>query len=59
MLCNSRRAKKYDEYFDSGKVMPKKNSIAIIYGAKSDDALFIDDIRIMDEKIYMKLSDLK
>ena len=59
MLCNSRRANKYDQYFDSGKIMPKKNNIAVIYGAKSDDALFIDDIRIMDETIYMKLSDLK
>ena len=39
--------------------MPKKNNIAVIYGSKSDDALFIDDIRIMDETIYMKLSDLR
>ncbi len=59
MLCNSRRSNKFDEYFDRGKTMPKKKNIAVLYGSKSDDALFIDDIRIMDETIYMKLSDLK
>lgn len=36
-----------------------KDSILVYYGSKGDDILFLKDIEVMDEKIYMKLSDLK
>jgi DNA polymerase III subunit alpha len=45
--------------FKAKSKLPEKNSIVIIFGAKGEDVLFLDDLSIVDEKIYMKLSDLK
>ena len=36
-----------------------KGSIVISYGSKGEDILFAHSFEIMDEKIYMKLSDIK
>jgi len=36
----------------------KKGSIVILFGSKGEDVLFLDEASIVDEKIYMKLSDL-
>ncbi len=36
----------------------KKDSIVISYGSKGEDILFCNSFQIVDEKIYMKLSDL-
>jgi len=58
MLCNNRRGNKLDEYLKTNKP-PQKNNIVAVYGSKGDDALFLEDARVMDEKIYMKLGDLK
>jgi DNA polymerase-3 subunit alpha len=58
MLCNNRRGNKLDEYLEVNE-LPQKNSIVAVYGSKGDDTLFLEDARIMDETIYMKLGDLK
>jgi DNA polymerase III subunit alpha len=58
MLCNNRRGNKLDEYLEKNEV-PQKNSIVAVYGSKGDDTLFLEDARIMDETIYMRLGDLK
>jgi DNA polymerase-3 subunit alpha len=58
MLCNSRRGNRLDEFLQSNEV-PSKNSIVIAYGSKGEDAFFLEDMKIMDEQIYMKLADLK
>ena len=47
------------QYRDAGGVTPKKDNIVIIVGEKSDDIIFVDKMSIMDDKIFMKLSDLK
>lgn len=40
--------------------LPKTDSIVLITGQKSKgDAIFINSLRVLDEKIYLKLSDLK
>jgi DNA polymerase-3 subunit alpha len=36
-----------------------KGSIVIVYGSKGDDILFCHSFQVVDEKIYMKLSDVK
>jgi DNA polymerase-3 subunit alpha len=59
MLLNSRRGKKYDRYIEKGNDVPKKNNIVIMYGSKGEDILFLDNLKIMDEKIYMKLSEIR
>ena len=38
---------------------PKKDSIIVCYGSKGDSILFCNRFEVIDEKIYMKLSDLK
>ena len=58
MLCNSRRGSKLDEFL-ARQSAPTKNSIVTAYGAKGDETFFLEDVRVMDEKIYMKLADVK
>ena len=52
------RDKKLTKYKSKSKI-PEKNNIIICNGTKGEDILFIDELSIMDEKIFMKLSDLK
>jgi hypothetical protein len=59
MLLNSRRGNFYDRYFESKKKTPSKKSIIVAYGRKGEDIVFLDSLSIMDEKIYMKMSDVK
>ncbi len=51
--------KKNFTIFKNKNPIPEKNNIIICKGAKGDDILFIDQISIVDEKIYMKLSEIK
>ena len=53
------RQKNLQKYLDKGNKIPEKNNIVIAYGSKGDDVLFIDNLSIVDERIYMKLSDLR
>jgi hypothetical protein len=50
---------KMNNYFDNGGVIPKKDSVVVLTGRKANDTMFLDNIFILDEKIYMKLSELK
>jgi len=47
------------QYKERGNATPTKGSIIVAVGEKSDDIMFADNISLMDEKIYMKLSELK
>ena len=60
ILCDTNRDKKCSKYLEENKV-PSENNIVVIYGEKnrSGDALFLNRIKIIDEMIYMKLSDFK
>ena len=49
----------FTDYLDSGKKLPKKGEIIIIYGSKGDDVVFVDKLFPLKDKIYMKLSELK
>ena len=59
MLLNSRRGNFYDRYFEKNQKAPSKKNIVVAYGRKAEDIVFLDSIRIMDEKIYMKMSEVK
>ena len=59
MLLNSRRGNFYDRYFEKNKNAPSKKNIVVAYGRKAEDIIFLDSIKIMDEKIYMKMSEVK
>jgi len=52
------RNKNLTKYQLNNKI-PEKNNIVIAYGSKGEDVLFLEELSIVDEKIYMKMSDLK
>ena len=49
---------KLERYLEE-KGAPEKDNILTIVGKKSDDIVFVDDMNILDGRIYMKLSDVK
>ena len=60
ILLDTTRQRKLTEYLDQNdNKLPKKESIVYIEGRKGDGTIFLDKVSIYDDKIYMKLSDLK
>lgn len=59
IMVDSRRKLTCTEYVESGNKIPEKDNIVIIVGRKAEDVVFIDSMSIVDEKICMKLADLK
>jgi|TARA_R110002153_G_scaffold5754_5_gene26622 DNA polymerase-3 subunit alpha len=59
IMVDSRRSLTCTEYIESGNLVPDKDNIVVITGRKAEDVLFIDGMSIVDERICMKLSDLK
>jgi DNA polymerase-3 subunit alpha len=59
LFLDSDREERLTNYLNSGKKLPKKGEIAIIVGSVGEDVVFIDKIETIQEKIYMKLSELK
>ena len=59
ILCDSAREKKCTNYLENNPV-PKEDSIITIYGEKTrdGDAIFVNNMKIVDEMIYMNLRDL-
>ena len=49
---------KLEKYLEE-KGSPEKDNIVTIVGKKSEDIVFVDDMNILDGRIYMKLSDVK
>jgi DNA polymerase-3 subunit alpha len=45
--------------FLSSNTMPEKNSIIVLLGSKGEDILFVNQASVIDEKIYMKLSEIR
>ena len=60
ILCDTSREKKCTNYLETNSV-PKEGSIVTVYGEKNrdGDAIFINNLKVVDEMIYMKLRDLK
>jgi len=59
IMVDSSRKKTCSNYIEDGHDIPVKDNIVVIVGRKGDDIIFVDDMSIMDQKIYMKLADLK
>lgn len=47
------------KFLDKNKFAPEKGNILMVRGRKGDEVLFLEDIQVLDQKIYMKLGDLK
>lgn len=58
MMDNAREAK-YSDYIRSGKVLPKKGGVVIFTGKKNNDIVMIEKLSLLEDKIYMKLSEVK
>jgi len=60
ILCDTAREKKCTNYIEKHKV-PKEGSIITLHGEKTrdGDAIFVNNMKIVDEMIYMNLKDLK
>jgi hypothetical protein len=59
LFLDSAREAKYSLHVKSGKAMPKKGSIVILIGKKSNDIMIVDKLSLLEDKIYMKLSEVK
>jgi len=59
MIGDFGNRRKLSKYLDKGNSIPEKGNIVSVMGTKGDDILFMDDMNILDHKIYMKLSELK
>jgi DNA polymerase-3 subunit alpha len=59
MMVDSRRGRTCTDYIQSGHKIPDKDNILVVTGRKAKDILFVDSMSIVDEKIHMKLADLK
>jgi hypothetical protein len=59
MFLDSGKQSKLTEYIEDGLKIPEKEDIVIFTGRKGDDILWIDNIGILNDKIYMKLSDIE
>ena len=47
------------QFLEKNKTAPEKGNILMVRGRKGDDVLFLDGVEVLDQKIYMKLGDLK
>jgi hypothetical protein len=47
------------DYLNAGNKLPKKEDVVIINGVKGDGIVFVDSVKSLKDKIYMKLSQLK
>ena len=59
MFLDGGKNARLSEYLESGLKIPDKENIVIFVGKKGDDVLWVDKIGIMDNHIYMKLSDIE
>ena len=59
MLLDTNQKARLTEYLENGNKLPKEENIVIVTGKKGEDILFVDKLAILDEKIYMKLSEIK
>lgn len=60
ILCDTAREKKCTAYLENNQV-PKEGSIITLHGDKTNDgdAIFVNNMKVVDEMIYMNLKDLK
>jgi DNA polymerase III alpha subunit len=59
LLMDNAREAKLTNYLSSGKKLPKKGEIIIVVGQKNNDIIMLDKVHLLEDKIYMKLSELK
>ena len=59
MFMDTRRRRSLSEYLEKNNKIPEKGEIVIFTGRKGEDTIWVEDMKIQDNQIYMKLSDIK
>ena len=59
LMMDSQQNATYSNFLQSGKTLPKKGEVIILTGRKSNDIISINSLSPLEDKIYMKLSDIK
>jgi len=59
LFMDSPRVKRLTNYIEKGNKIPQKEDIIVFTGKKGDDIVWVDNINILENKIYMKLSDVQ
>lgn len=59
LFMDTSKGRKFSEYVENGNILPKEENILVIVGKKNKDVIFVDSMEIMDERIALKLKDLK
>jgi DNA-directed DNA polymerase III PolC len=57
LFMDNRREEKLTNFLRNNKI--QKENILVLSGTKSSDTLFVDNVKVVDSKIYMKLRDAK
>lgn len=59
LFMDNNRESRLTDYLDAGNKLPKKEDVVIITASKGDGVVFVNTIKSLKDKIYMKLSQLK
>jgi len=59
LFLDGGKKERLSDYLADGLKIPDKESIVIFSGRKGDDVLWVENIGILDDKIYMKMSDIE
>ena len=59
LFLDGGKNERLSNYLEDGLKIPEKENIVVFTGKKGDDVLWIENIGILDDKIYMKLSDVE
>ena len=59
LFMDGGKVRRLSNYIEKGNKIPEKDDIVIFTGQKGDDIVWIDNINILENKIYMKLSDVE
>jgi len=57
LFMDNRREEKLTNFLQKNKI--QKEDILVLSGTKSSDTLFVDTVKVIDSKIYMKIRDAK
>ena len=59
LFLDSNNDQKFTNFLNSGKKLPKKGDVTVIHGVTGDDVVFVNLVKPINDKIYMKLSEVK
>ena len=59
LFMDTRRGKNLSTYIENGNKIPEKGDIVVFTGRKGDDIIWLEKMAIQNDRIFMKLSDIK